>query len=312
MTRERACSSGAAGGACAANGASASSGTVQDDRFSVSEGRRLDLRALFQEQSAAEAELDAFVDRVSGAFLADTAVRNQVPDADAIARHFCSWSVPDEPADVRAYFRDLVTHVVQPATRVASPLMVGHMVRLAACGRTSALTRALAWQTTALPFFQRPLARLVAAMNQNVVKTETASTVTFLEREAVARLHHLFFARPGSFYEAELRSAGGGCLGTVTSGGTVANLTALWCARNCALGPRDGFAGVERAGLSKALRHFGYEGAVILGSEYMHYSIVKAADVLGLGTDGVVRVPANESFGVRCAGALAGWRTVPR
>lgn len=90
-------------------------------------------------------------------------------------------------------------------------------------------------QTTALPYFHRPLARLVTAMNQNTVKVETASAVTFLERETLAKLHHAFYAQEPAFYATHAHRAEA-CLGAITSGGTLANLTALWCARNAALG----------------------------------------------------------------------------
>lgn len=90
-------------------------------------------------------------------------------------------------------------------------------------------------QTTALPYFHRPLAKLVTAMNQNTVKVETSSAVTFLERETLAKLHHAFYQFDAAMYERYTHRAEA-CLGSITSGGTLANLTALWCARNTALG----------------------------------------------------------------------------
>src|SRR5262249_58530835 len=82
-------------------------------------------------------------------------------------------------------------------------------------------------------------------------------------------------------------------LGVVTSGGTVANITALWAARNASLGPRGDFGGVEREGLPAALRHYGHDDAVVIGPESMHYSFTKAAGLLGLGERGLVRVPTD-------------------
>lgn len=65
----------------------------------------------------------------------------------------------------------------------------------------------------------------------------------------------------------------------------MANITALWAARNNALpsGVIDGrnFGGVEKEGLHAALEAYGYKGAVIIGSQLLHYSMGKAADVLG-------------------------------
>jgi glutamate decarboxylase len=81
--------------------------------------------------------------------------------------------------------------------------------------------------------------------------------------------------------------------GIVTSGGTVANITALWAARNAALGPRGDFKGVEIEGLPAALRHYGYADAVVIGPESMHYSFAKAAGLLGIGERGLLRVPTD-------------------
>jgi glutamate decarboxylase len=61
-------------------------------------------------------------------------------------------------------------------------------------------------------------------------------------------------------------------LGVMTSGGTIANVTALWLARNRACGDN-----------LFALAEQGYRGAVILGSRLMHYSFDKGMDLLGLG-----------------------------
>lgn len=153
-------------------------------------------------------------------------------------------------------------------------------------------------QTSALPFFHRPLAKLVTAFNQNTVKLETSSLVSSLEREAVAKLHRLIFAQDDQFYH-DFTHSPEVSLGTVTSGGTVANLTGLWVARNRALGPRAGFAGVEEAGLHRALRHYQLDDAVIIGSQLLHYSFKKAADTLGVGTSGLLTVPYDDEFRVR-------------
>nr|WP_158309134.1 aminotransferase class V-fold PLP-dependent enzyme [Paenibacillus polymyxa] len=80
-------------------------------------------------------------------------------------------------------------------------------------------------------------------------------------------------------------------LGVVTSGGTVSNLTALWIARNVALRNQD--TDVERDGYALALHKNGYQRGVIIGSSLMHYSFDKAADVLGLGSDGVIRIDCD-------------------
>ena len=84
-------------------------------------------------------------------------------------------------------------------------------------------------------------------------------------------------------------------LGIMVSGGTLANITALWCARNSSLGPRDGFRGIEKEGLVAALRFYGYETSVIIGSRLMHYSFKKAADLLGIGVESLIEVPVDKN-----------------
>jgi glutamate decarboxylase len=105
-------------------------------------------------------------------------------------------------------------------------------------------------------------------------------------------MHRLVYGCQADFYA---RHAGDceSTLGVVTSGGTLANLTALWCARNAALGPCGDFRGVEQEGLPAALRAYGYREAVVIGPESMHYSFTKAAGLLGLGEQGLLRVPTD-------------------
>ena len=137
-------------------------------------------------------------------------------------------------------------------------------------------------------------------MNQNVVKVETASTFTVLERQTIGILHTCFYQRSQIFYDS-YTTAVDASLGLVCSGGTVANITAMWIARNKALAPnlQTGFEGVSRVGLVKSIKHFGYNGAVIIGSELMHYSFKKAADLLGLGEDGLVLIPCDDTYQMR-------------
>lgn len=75
--------------------------------------------------------------------------------------------------------------------------------------------------------------------------------------------------------------------------GREADLTALWASRNNLLGARGGFAGIHRAGMVAALRHYGHDGLAIVVSERGHYSLRKAADVLGIGRDNLVPVAVD-------------------
>ncbi|KND00684.1 uncharacterized protein SPPG_03806 [Spizellomyces punctatus DAOM BR117] len=245
----------------------------------------------FVATSQSENKLDRYLSNIIEAFLNEPApIYATQPDTpESMRARFVQSEVPLRSkaagqigvASAEEYLRTVKSNVIDRATRVSSPKMIGHM-------------------TTALPYFHRPLARLLAAMNQNVVKLETASTMTYLERQTVAMLHREFYNNPSSFYEAYMHSPEHS-LGVFCSGGTIANITAMWAARNRALpsDPQNGFKGVEKEGLFKALKHYGYEGAVIVGSRLMHYSFKKAADLLGLGDEGLVTIDSDDAFRMR-------------
>ncbi len=127
----------------------------------------------------------------------------------------------------------------------------------------------------------------MSALNQNVVKLETSDAFVYQERQAIGMLHRLVFGREQSFYDTHVQLAES-TLGTIASGGTLANVSALWCARNRRLGPKPGFAGIHQAGMSDALRAYGFRRAVVIGP-LMHYSFGKAVDLLGIGRLGLTQ-----------------------
>ncbi|SMG00104.1 pyridoxal-dependent aspartate 1-decarboxylase PanP [Burkholderia singularis] len=197
-------------------------------------------------------------------------------DPEAI---FSKVELPDKPVEAGAHAAHLIDDVFSRVMPVASPSFVGHM-------------------TSALPSFVPSLAKVLAALNQNVVKTETSAAMTALERQVIGMLHKLVFSGEDAFYRRWLHS-GDHALGVFCSGGTVANLAALWASRNNLLRAREGFAGVKRVGIAQALRHYGYEGLAILVSERGHYSLRKAADVLGIGQDHLIAVPVDAEHRMR-------------
>jgi len=148
--------------------------------------------------------------------------------------------------------------------------------------------------TSALPYFMLPLSKIMIALNQNLVKTETSKAFTPLERQVLGMLHHLVYQQDTAWYRKWMHEPSH-ALGTMCSGGTIANLTALWVARNAAFPAEGSFRGIHREGLFRALRYYGYEGCAILVSRRGHYSLRKAADVLGLGRDSLISIDTDEN-----------------
>eukprot|EP00898_Chlorokybus_atmophyticus_P008780 jgi/Chlat1/8903/Chrsp92S09260 len=226
-----------------------------------------------------ESSLSRRLAAVESEFLTCPVVSTPVTEA-AIRDRFRTWQMANFGSGVGEYVDSLVEDAVVDSMHVSCPRMIGHM-------------------TSALPYYTRPLAKLVVAMNQNAVKSETAKTITCLEREAMAQLHRALFNNTDAFYAEHIQSPAV-ALGLMTSGGTIANITALWIARNSKLGPdtTNNFAGVEQEGLVKALKHYGYTDACVVGSELMHYSMDKAADVLGIGVRGLRKVAVDANYRV--------------
>ncbi|MBT0587679.1 pyridoxal-dependent aspartate 1-decarboxylase PanP [Alteromonas oceanisediminis] len=187
---------------------------------------------------------------------------------EEIEKDFDSAVVPESPEFVSTHAEVLLDKLVAHSVNTYSPTFIGHM-------------------TSALPYFHLPLAKLMVGLNQNLVKIETSKAFTPLERQVLGIMHNLVYRQPESFYQKHLHSAQHS-LGAFCSGGTVANMTALWVARNNLLGPDKGFSGVSRAGLANAYRHYGIEGIGVISSKRGHYSLAKAMDLLGVGRDSMI------------------------
>jgi len=194
-------------------------------------------------------------------------------DLEEIEKDFSDPRIPEEPSFVSSHADFLLNKLVSQSVHTASPSFVGHM-------------------TTALPYFMLPLSRIMIALNQNLVKTETSKAFTPLERQVVGMIHQLMFQCDEDFYAKWMHDSRH-ALGAFGSGGTVANLTALWAARNNAFPEDSDFKGVRREGMYRALRHYGFEGAAVLTSHRGHYSLRKAADLLGIGSRQLILVDTD-------------------
>jgi len=215
-------------------------------------------------------------------FLREHIVAEEKPLRE-IEKDFSNASIPEQPEFVSEHTQHLLDSLVSHSVHTSAPSFIGHM-------------------TSALPYFLMPLSKIMIALNQNLVKIETSKAFTPLERQVLGMLHRLIYGQNDKFYSQWMHSANHS-LGAFCSGGTIANITALWVARNNALRAQGNFKGVEKEGLFKAMKHYGYEGLAVLVSERGHYSLKKAADVLGIGQEGLVAVKTDNNNRI-CPDAL--------
>ncbi|MEF2482186.1 aminotransferase class V-fold PLP-dependent enzyme [Vibrio mimicus] len=143
--------------------------------------------------------------------------------------------------------------------------------------------------TGTVPYFIKQLMNVITDLNQNVVKVETSNILTLIERQVIGTLHDSFFNAGEFFYKKYMQNPNV-CLGIGTSGGTLANISAMSFALNRLFSARGSFKGIAQEGIFNTLRYFNFEKVVIVGSERMHYSIDKAAKLIGLGKDAVIRI----------------------
>lgn len=128
------------------------------------------------------------------------------------------------------------------------------------------------------PLPMAALADLVASLtNQAMAVYETGPSATLLEKQVITWLGELIGWNKSD--------------GVLTSGGAQANLTALLAARQimCAKHGLD----VWKHGLSQS------KPLCILTSEHAHYSVSRAAGMMGMGTDAVIMVATDQDGRMR-------------
>ena len=195
-------------------------------------------------------------------------------DLQEMEKDFSESRIPEKPIFVSEHTQFLLDKIVAQSVHTSSPSFVGHM-------------------TSALPYFMLPLSKIMIALNQNLVKTETSKAFTPLERQVLGMLHRLVYNEDEDFYGKWMHDAGY-ALGAMCSGGTVANITAMWAARNLAFPPEGNFKGVAHEGLFRAIKYYGYDGAAIVVSKRGHYSFSKTADLIGIGREYLISVDTDE------------------
>jgi glutamate decarboxylase len=207
-------------------------------------------------------------------FLRDNVGITEEISLKKLASRFMSSDIAQTPVKKLAdVISEIIEDIAPHAVNVSSPYFIGHM-------------------TSAIPFFMVHLNTIVTALNQNPVKLETSKVVSVYERQVLAKVHRLVFKRNSAFYQKHVQKPES-TLGSFVEDGTLANLSALWVARNRMLPPTKEYAGVEKDGIAVAMHERGIRKVVVLVSELGHYSIRKAAGVLGIGNHAVVPIAVD-------------------
>lgn len=171
--------------------------------------------------------------------------------------------------------KGIIDEIAPRAVNVASPYFIGHM-------------------TSAIPFFMVHLKAITAALNQNVIKLETSKVLSVLEKQILAKMHRMIFNFDDAFYIAHVQNTDT-TLGVFTTGGTTANMTAFWVARNKLLAPSGDFESIEHDGIYCAMRTHDIDRIVILASERGHFSLKKAGGLLGIGNTNVIPIDVDNN-----------------
>ncbi|MFH2047066.1 MAG: pyridoxal-dependent aspartate 1-decarboxylase PanP [Pseudomonadota bacterium] len=191
-----------------------------------------------------------------------------------LSEHYKDTLISENPEEKLA---DIIANIIEKtapnAVNVASPFFVGHM-------------------TSAIPFFMVHLKTITTALNQNVVKLETSKILSIIEKQVLAKIHRIIFRESEDFYLEHVQNSRTS-LGCFTENGTLANLTALWIARNTQLCPKEGFEGVDQEGIFAAYKAYDIEKSVILVSELGHFSLKKAGGLLGIGNKNIISISVD-------------------
>ena len=193
-----------------------------------------------------------------------------------LSNRFKNSCISKNPAKKLAdVIKRIIDDTAPHAVNVASPYFIGHM-------------------TSAIPFFMVHLQTIVTALNQNLVKLETSKVASIFERQVLAKIHRLIYNNNDSFYDFHIQNPES-TLGTFVEDGTLANLTALWVARNAFFQPTEGFDGVEKEGMAPAYNTFGIDRCVVLVSKLGHYSLRKSGGVLGIGNNNFLSIDVDRN-----------------
>ena len=185
-----------------------------------------------------------------------------------ISAFFRTINIPESGEKIPQILKESIENIVKNSVRVSNPNFIGHM-------------------TGATPNFVLLCDIIISALNQNVVKIETALSATYVEWQTLCWLHNLIYKKEKTFYENILDHSDV-AIGNYCSGGTIGNITALITARNKI------FPNIHKIGVYDAYKEADCTRAVIIVSERGHYSLKKAAAIIGIGEHNIVSIPCEK------------------
>src|SRR5512132_1848217 len=156
---------------------------------------------------------------------------------------------PSDGRPVSEIVERLEREVLADANKYYHPMYMGH--------QTSAPLAVGVWMES-----------VIGALNQSLAVWEMSPTATMIEHQIVGWL-------------AKLAGYGAGAGGTLTSGGTEANFTAMLAARNCAV------PNAWEDGLSA-------DPPLVVYGEHAHYAVTRAIGQLGLGRRRGISIPSRD------------------
>jgi putative pyridoxal-dependent aspartate 1-decarboxylase len=183
-------------------------------------------------------------------------------DVSSLFRH---QNIPEHGEKMHLVLQEALHQVVQNSVRLSHPYYIGHMTQASAS-------------------FNLLSDLLISVLNQNCVKIETALSATYVEWQTLTWFHKLVYRRSDVFYHRILDQAEHS-IGNLCSGGTLSNLNALIVARNHVI------PDIHKLGIFEAYRQANCSRAVVLVSKRGHYSIKKAAAIMGIGENNVLEIP---------------------
>ena len=138
-----------------------------------------------------------------------------------------------------------------------------------------------------------PISKMMIALNQNLVKVETSKVFTPLERQVLAMIHSTIYDKAESFYAKNIQNPNTALGAFLLKWNHCQHHLFMGCFKQPIPKKKGGFEGLAEEGLFSAITEYGYNGIAILVSKRGHYSLQKAANLLGLGKKNLIAIETD-------------------